>query len=144
MLKGLGSLVRSLIGLALSFGLAVGITLAIFLGYQYFTDESAWREAPRIEDGRLYLHVAHEDGRIFRRGDRFSNVTVATLERVSKRQREYVNIYSILPGDVQYLGVDGIKLDGVALPPNVLNEDDTLFACIFIEGDSVGCRDIDR
>lgn len=54
------------------------------------------------------------------------------------------NQYSVPSWDIDYLGEDGMKLNGVPMPGNVLVRNDTLFACIFIDGDSVGCRKIAR
>lgn len=135
--------IAAIIGKLLIMGVCVGITVVGVYVYMYFTDESSWIETPRIEDGRLYLHVAHEEGRIFKPG-LFSNVTLATQERVSRRTREYINVHSVPSSEITYLGKNGMKIDGITLPPTVMAIEDTIFACIFIDGDSVGCRKIAR
>ena len=143
-MKTISNFLKWLLRVAVTIGVAAGLSAAVFIGYQYFTNELAWDDGPRIEAGKLYLQVRHEDGRVFTSYSRYSNVSLSTISRVSKRTREYTNVYAVPNRLIRYLAEDGIKLNGVVVPRNVLDMDETLFACIFIAGDSVGCKKVAR
>ncbi len=140
----LANFTKALLRIALGMGLAIGLGVIVMLAYRHFTDETSWKEPPRIEDGKFYMHVAHEDGRLFTSTDRYANITIAIIDRVSKRTREYVTIHVVPTGLIRYLGAHGMIVAGAWLPADVLAETDPLHVCIFHHGDSVGCRKIDR
>ncbi len=120
---------------------ALGIVLAIGLGIRALTDETNWVQSPTItEDGELQLHVKHEDGLPFTGPDGYSNVVLATLEG-SKRNKRYENVVSVPSSYADYLGIEGLKVAGFKVPQRALNVG-TLHACVFLKGDSVGCKSI--
>ena len=122
---------------------ALGIVLGIGLGIRALTDETNWVQSPVITaDGELQLHVKHEDGLPFSEPDAYSNVVLATREG-PKRNRRYENVVSVPSSNVQYLGIGGLKVAGFKVPQHALDAG-TLHACVFLKGDSVGCKSISR
>ena len=80
---------------------------------------------------------------MFVTGPPYQTTLTSSLSPPLRWPPTHPHIHSVPNAWIDYLGVDGIQLQGARMPSEVLNTDD-IHVCIFIEGDSVGCKPVKR